>query len=115
MKPQVRALGNHTFQLLWNNSQVVVDVSFARFVNQCNLTEHFVLQHYQAKPVGQRTFAYYDGKNYYTVYDHEVEHFVICNPLSIEDSIDYRPTSVNYFANAKITQSYEKIQIVSAL
>lgn len=105
MRPEVRPLTKHAYQLVWLNPPTTLTITFKYLIEKLNLTEPFVLQHYQGKPVGHRMFGYYDGHQYFSVSAEEVTHQCICQPIAIEDSVSYRPTAVNYFPDAEIFQT----------
>lgn len=104
MKPIVKPLGNHAFQLFWAES--LMTITFRYLIEAYNIQEPFVIQHYQGKPVSQRTFGYYDGHQYLSLRSDEVVHQAICQPIEIEDSDFIRPCAVNLFKDAAIKQTH---------
>jgi len=112
MKPSVSPLGNHAFQLIWPD--VILTVTFRRLIEQCQLQEPYVLQHYQGKPVGHRYFGYYDGHQYLSLRANEIIHETIPQAIEIEDSATIRPCAVNCFYNSMIVSNGQSYLIKSA-
>lgn len=115
--PQVKYLGNHAIQISWNISSSewvigargpqVILLNLGPMIRVHKLEAPFVLQHWQALPVGHRTYGYYyvargwaDGVGkYHSLQPHElyIEEGIRIEPLALRDEeyIGMRPTAMN--------------------
>lgn len=120
--PIITRIGYQAYQLRWPTWQSgeVLDISFYRFNEHYNLDglpAPYVLQHWQGKPVGYRSFGYYcsSSDTYYCDYKSIIQE-TICQPLELPDSTSYRPVAVNVFYRSKVEVEYDSrtLKVVAA-
>ena len=109
MRQIIKKIQKGKFLLWWDlHPTLKITVDFLPLIKQFQLSNNFVLAHWQARPKGLRRWGFYDGfsDNYYGVDYDKIEVEALCDSTRFlqmdEIKLNHPPSAVILFNNSRI-------------